>query len=77
MAITANTGSSGIPSLEDVVTGLFTAARRLPEDVEQTDHTRRNEVVFYDFIAGRMTTQPTFGRTVYPWPALPSSAPTA
>ena len=65
MAITANTGSSGIPSLEDVVTGLFTAARRIPEDVEQTDHTRRNEVVFYDFIAGRMTTQPTFGRTVY------------
>ena len=65
MAITAKTGGSGIPSLEDVVTGLFTAARRLPEDVEQTDHTRRNEVVFYDFIAGRMTTQPTFGRTVY------------
>ena len=65
MAITAQTGSSGTPSLEDVVTGLFTAARRLPEDVEQTDHTRRNEVVFYDFIDGRMTTQPTFGRTVY------------
>lgn len=65
MVITANTGSSGIPSLEDVVTGLFTAARRLPEDVEQTDYTRRNEVVFYDFIDGRMTTQPTFGRTVY------------
>jgi len=65
MAITANTGSSGIPSIENVVAGLFTAARRLPEDVEQTDHTRRNEVVFYDFIAGRMTTQPTFGRTVY------------
>ena len=65
MAITAKTGGSGIPSLEDVVTGLFTAARRLPEDVEQTDHTRRNEVVFYDFIDGRMTTQPTFGRTVY------------
>ena len=65
MAITAKTGGSGIPSLEDVVTGLFTAARRLPEDVEQTDHTRRNEVVFYDFIDGRMTTQPTFGRTVF------------
>ena len=65
MAITAKTGSSGIPSLEDVVTGLFTAARRLPEDVEQTDYTRRNELVFYDFIDGRMTTQPTFGRTVY------------
>lgn len=65
MAITANTGSTSIPSLEDVVTGLFTAARRLPEGVEQTDHTRRNEVVFYDFIDGRMTTQPTFGRTVY------------
>ena len=65
MAITANAGSSGIPSLEDVVTGLFTAARRLPEDVEQTDYTRHNELVFYDFIDGRMTTQPTFGRTVY------------
>ena len=65
MAITANTGSSSIPSLEDVVTGLFTAARRLPDDVEQTDYTRGNEVVFYDFIAGRMTTQPTFGRTVF------------
>lgn len=65
MAITANAGSSSIPSLEDVVTGLFTAARRLPEDVEQTDYTRRNELVFYDFIDGRMTTQPTFGRTVY------------
>ena len=59
MAITAKTGGSGIPSLEDVVTGLFTAARRLPEDVEQTDYTRRNELVFY------------------PWPALPSSAPTS
>ena len=65
MAITANTGSSGIPTLGDVVTGLFTAARRLPEDVEQTDYTRHNELVFYDFIDGRMTTQPTFGRTVY------------
>lgn len=65
MAITANTGSSGIPTLGDVVTGLFTAARRLPEDVEQTDYTRNNELVFYDFIDGRMTTQPTFGRTVY------------
>ena len=65
MAITANAGSSGIPSLEDVVTGLFTAARRLPEEAEQTDYTRRNELVFYDFIDGRMTTQPTFGRTVY------------
>ena len=65
MAITANTGSSGIPSLEDVVAGLFRAAQRLPEDVEQTDYTPHNEVIFYDFIADRMTTQPTFGRTVY------------
>lgn len=65
MAITANTGSSGIPPLGDTVAGLFRAAQRLPEDVEQTDYTPRNEVVFYDFIADRMTTQPTFGRTVY------------
>lgn len=65
MAITTNTGSSGIPTLGDTVAGLFRAAQRLPEDVEQTDYTPRNEVVFYDFIADRMTTQPTFGRTVY------------
>lgn len=65
MAITANTGSSGIPTLGDTVAGLFRAAQRLPEDVEQTDYTPSNEVIFYDFIADRMTTQPTFGRTVY------------
>lgn len=65
MAITANTGSSGIPPLGDTVAGLFRAAQRLPEDIEQTDYTPRNEVVFYDFVADRMTTQPTFGRTVY------------
>ena len=65
MAITANTGSSGIPTLGDTVAGLFRAAQRLPEDVEQTDYTPSNEVVFYDFIADRITTQPTFGRTVY------------
>ena len=77
MAITANTGSSGIPSLDQTVSGLFAAARRLPDDVEQTDYTPRNEVVFYDFVADRMTTQPTFGRTVYLRPVLPSSAPTS
>ena len=65
MAIIANTGSSGIPSLDQTVSGLFAAARRLPDDVEQTDYTPRNEVVFYDFVADRMTTRPTFGRTVY------------
>ena len=65
MAIIANTGSSGLPSLDQTVSGLFAAARRLPDDVEQTDYTPRNEVVFYDFVADRMTTQPTFGRTVY------------
>lgn len=65
MAITANTGSSGIPTLGDTMAGLFRAAQRLPEDVEQTDYTPHNEVIFYDFIADRMTTQPTFGRTVY------------
>lgn len=50
MAITANTGSSGIPTLGDTVAGLFRAAQRLPEDVEQTDYTPSNEVIFYDFI---------------------------
>lgn len=64
-AITANTGSPDIPTLEDTVAGLFRAAQRLPEDVEQTEYTPRNEVIFYDFIADRMTTHPTFGRTVY------------
>lgn len=65
MSNTNNAASRPYPTLEETVDGLFKAAKRLPKDVEQTEYTPRNEVIFYDFIADRMTTSPTFGRTVY------------
>ena len=77
MAITANTGSSSIPTREEVVSKLFSAAKELPSNVDNDgrnepsltgpdrSYTIRGELLFYDFVAGRFTTLPHFGRTVF------------
>ena len=65
MSNTSEAASRPYPTLEETVACLFEAANRLPKDVVQTEYTPRNEVIFYDFVDGRMTTSPTFGRTVY------------
>lgn len=77
MAITANTGSSSIPTREEVVSNLFAAAKGLPSNVDydgyngpslagpDRSYTIRGELLFYDFVADRFTTLPHFGRTVF------------
>ena len=72
MAITANTGSSGIPTREEVVSKLFDSAKGLPwnvdDDAESGNgrrYTARGDLLFYDFMKGRFTTLPHFGRTVF------------
>ena len=77
MAITPNTGSSSIPTREEVVSKLFAAAKGLPSNVDHDgrnepsltgpdrSYTIRGELLFYDFVAGRFTTLPHFGRTVF------------
>ena len=77
MAITHNTGSSSIPTREEVVSKLFAAAKGLPSNVDydgyngpslagpDRSYTIRGELLFYDFVAGRFTTLPHFGRTVF------------
>lgn len=77
MAITANTGSTSIPTREEVVSKLFAAAKGLPSNVDYdgyngpslTGHDRsytiRGELLFYDFMSDRFTTLPHFGRTVF------------
>lgn len=77
MAITHNTGSSSIPTREEVVSKLFAAAKGLPSNVDDDgrnepsltgpdrSYTIRGELLFYDFVADRFTTLPHFGRTVF------------
>ena len=73
MAITATkTGSSGIPTREEVVSKLFAAAKGLPWNVDEDAasgngrrYTARGDLLFYDFVTGRFTTLPHFGRTVF------------
>ena len=72
MAITANTGSSDIPTREEVVSKLFAAAKGLPWNVDDDAasgngrrYTYRRDLLFYDFAQGRFTTLPHFGRTVF------------
>ena len=72
MVIKANTGSSGIPTREEVVSKLFDAAKGLPwnvdDDAESGNgrrYTARGDLLFYDFMKGRFTTLPHFGRTVF------------
>ena len=72
MAITANTGSSDIPTREEVVSKLFAAAKGLPWNVDDDAasgngrrYTERGDLLFYDFAKGRFTTLPHFGRTVF------------
>lgn len=73
MAITAtNTGGLGIPTREEVVSKLFAAAKGLPWNVDDDAasgagrrYTARGDLLFYDFVAGRFTTLPHVGRTVF------------